>query len=159
MLNPKPKPKPKPILKSERLLKPKQPMKKQNHYVPGFVYVFHDPLAMQGKGITMCKIGLSRTPKRRRYFLSDTYKSNLIIKAIAPTMNMRLTEILMHKIFASHQRIRTRGLDEYTEWFHVNFFRIKQMQISLYLVAALVNLAYFVGITFVLMFLSYLLFR
>jgi hypothetical protein len=145
---------PKPILKSQRTVK----KKKQNHYVPGFVYIFHDPLAMRGEGMTMCKIGLSRTPKRRRYFLSDTYKSNLKIKAIAPTMNMRLTEIL-HKIFASHQRIRTRGLDGSTEWFQVNFFRIKQMQITLFAVAALVNLAYFVGRSFVLMFLSYLLFR
>jgi hypothetical protein len=152
----KPRSLPKPILRSEKT--PKK-IKKQNHYRPGFVYIFHDPLAVLAKDITMCKIGLSRKPKRRRYYLSDTYGSDLKIMAIAPTINMRLTEILMHKIFASHQRIRTRGLDGYTEWFHVNFFRIKQMQITLFAVAALVNLAYFVGITFVLMFLYYPLFR
>jgi len=102
----------------------------------------------------MSKIGLSRTPRRRRYYLSGTVESNLKIMAIAPTMNMRLTEILMHNIFAGHQDARAPGLDGYTEWFHVNFFRIKQMQISLYLVAALVNLAYFISITLTIMLLA-----
>jgi len=84
-------------MKPKPILKPNRTVKKQNHYVPGFVYIFHDRQAMQGQG--MCKIGLSRTPRRRRYYLSETYESDLKIKAITPTMNMRLTEILMHKIF------------------------------------------------------------
>jgi hypothetical protein len=152
----KPRSLPKPILRSERT--PKK-IKKQNHYRRGFVYIFHDPLVVLAKDITMCKVGLSGKPKRRRYYLSEEYQSNLIIKAIAPTMNMRVTEILMHKLFEKHNVLREQGLDGYTEWFQVNFLRILVMQISLYLVAALVNFAYFVGITFVLMFLSYLLFR
>ena len=133
--------------------------KKRNDYVPGFVYIFHDTKAIQGKGITMCKIGLSRTPRLRRHFLSLEYGSNLEIRAIAFTMNMRLTEILMHQIFAASHKLRTQGLDGYTEWFQVTYMRIKLMQISLFAIAVIVNFAYFVGIIFVLMFLSYLLFR
>jgi len=130
---------PKPILKSKQWT-----VKKQNHYKPGFVYIFHDPLAVLAKGITMCKVGLSGKPKRRRYYLSQEYQSDLIIKTIAPTMNMRVTEILIHKMFEKHNVLRQRGLDGYTEWFAVNFLRILQMQVSLYLVAAAVNFVYFV---------------
>ena len=133
--------------------------KKRNDYVPGFVYIFHDPKAIRGKGITMCKIGLSRTPRRRKYYLSEEYESNLRIKAIVPTFNMRLTEKLMHKIFADSRDARTPGLDGYTEWFQVDLFRIKMMKISLFAVAAFINLAYFIGIALVIMSLSYLLFR
>jgi hypothetical protein len=71
---------------------------------------------------------------------------------------MRLTEKLMHKIFADSRNARTPGLDGYTEWFQVNFFRIKMMQISLFAVAAFINLAYFIGIALDIMSLSYLLF-
>jgi hypothetical protein len=106
--------------------------KKRNDYMPGFVYIFHDTKAIRGKGITMCKIGLSRTPRRRKYYLSEEYESNLRIKAIVPTFNMRLTEILMHKIFADSRNARTPRLDGYTEWFQVDFFRIKMIQITLF---------------------------
>ncbi|MEG4503880.1 GIY-YIG nuclease family protein [Microcoleus sp. F6_B4] len=133
--------KPKPILKLERI--PKK-IKKQNHYKPGFVYLFHDPLAVITKGVTLCKAGLSGKPKRRRYYLSQEYQSDLIIKAIAPTMNMRLTEILIHKIFQKHNVLRQQGLDGYTEWFAVDFLRIIQMQTLLYLVAIAVNFLYLV---------------
>lgn len=137
----KPKLVPKPILRGDRI--PKK-IKKQNHYRPGFVYIFHDPLAVLAEDITMCKVGLSGKPERRRYYLSEEYQSNLIIKAIAPTMNMRLTEILMHQIFKKHNVLRERGLDGYTEWFAVNFLRIIQMRVSLYLVAIAVNFLYLV---------------
>lgn len=133
--------------------------KKRNDYVPGFVYIFHDAKAIRGKGITMCKIGLSRTPRRRRYYLSEEYETNLRIRAIVPTFNMRLTEILMHKIFADSRNARTPGLDGYTEWFQVDFFRTKMMQISLFAVAAFINLAYFIGITLIIMLLAQLFLR
>ncbi len=137
----KPRSLPNPILRSERT--PKK-IKKQNHYRPGFVYIFHDPLAVLAKDITMCKISLSGKPKRRRYYLSEEYQSNLIIKAMAPTMNMRLTEIFMHQIFKKHNVLRERGLDRYTEWFAVNFLRIIQMRVSLYVVPIGVNFVYLV---------------
>jgi hypothetical protein len=78
-------PVPKPKLKVPGQVRLK---KKRNDYVPGFVYIFHDLKAIRGKGITMCKIGLSRTPRLRRHFLSLEYGSNLEIRAIAFTMNM-----------------------------------------------------------------------
>jgi hypothetical protein len=87
--------------------------KKQSHYRPGFVYIFQDYQAIRGEGVTMCKIGLSRTTKRRRYFLSLEYQSNLEIKAIVPTFNMRLTEVLTHQIFKKHNVLRKQRLDVY----------------------------------------------
>lgn len=154
-MNSKPKPKPKPILKSERI--PKK-IKKQNHYKPGFVYLFHDPLVVVTKGVTLCKAGLSGKPKRRRYFLSQEYQNNLIIKAMAfrpasyaPTMNRRVTEVILHKMFEKHNVLRQQGLDGYTEWFAVDLLRIVQMQVSLYLVAILVNLLYLVVIAVMIM--------
>ena len=79
----------------------------------------------------MCKIGLSRTPRQRRHFLSKEYNSNLGIPAIVPSFNMRLTEILMHNIFAGSHQLRSQGLNGYTEWFHVTWLRVKLMQITL----------------------------
>ena len=133
--------------------------KRRNYYVPGFVYIFHDLEAIRGKGISLCKIGLSRTPRRRRYYLSEEYGSNLRIRAIVPTMNMRLTELLMHKIFVGSRDARTPGLDGYTEWFHVDFLRVKKMQITLFALAAFINFAYFTAATFIIMFFYYLIFR
>lgn len=147
-MKPKPKPKPKPILRGERI--PKK-IKKQNYYKPGFVYIFHDPLAVLAEGITMCKVGLSGTPKRRRYYLSEEYQSNLIIKAIAPTMNIRLTEIVMHQILKKHNVLRKQGLDGYTEWFAVNSLRIIQMRPSLYLVAIAINFLYLVVVVVIIL--------
>lgn len=147
-MKPKPKPKPKPILRGERI--PKK-IKKQNYYKPGFVYIFHDPLAVLAEGITMCKVGLSGTPKRRRYYLSEEYQSNLIIKAIAPTMNIRLTEIVMHQILKKHNVLRKQGLDGYTEWFTVNSLRIIQMRPSLYLVAIAINFLYLVVVVVIIL--------
>jgi hypothetical protein len=74
----KPRSLPNPILRSEKT--PKK-IKKQNYYRPGFVYIFHAPLVVLAKDITMCKVGLRGKPKRRRYYLSEEYQSNLIIKA------------------------------------------------------------------------------
>jgi len=73
-------------------------------------------------------------------------------------MNMRLTELLMHKIFVDSLQARTPGLDGYTEWFDVDFLRVKKMQITLFALAAFINFGYFTAATFLVMFLSYLLF-
>lgn len=71
------------ILKHQR--QPKKPKpKRKSEYVPGFNYIFQDG--------DLCKVGLSETPKTRRYFLSKEYEANLEIRAIVFTMNMRLTE-------------------------------------------------------------------
>ncbi|MEG4838386.1 GIY-YIG nuclease family protein [Microcoleus sp. B9-D4] len=141
--------------------------KQQSHYRPGFVYAFYDPstkpeavrqalrekrerLAILIQGTTFCKIGLSRTPRTRRYFLSREYESELEIKAIAFTMNMKVTEDLLHYIFSAHNELRKtrnsegKNLDGYTEWFRVTPLRLKMIQIMVYTMAVLVNLAYFV---------------
>ncbi|MEG4850839.1 GIY-YIG nuclease family protein [Microcoleus sp. B5-D4] len=131
--------------------------KQQSHYGPGFVYAFHDRQALREdkrsihiQGTTFCKIGLSRTPRTRRYFLSREYESELEIKAIAFTMNMKVTEDLLHYIFSAHNELRKtrnsegKNLDGYTEWFRVTPLRLKMIQIMVYTMAVLVNLAYFV---------------
>jgi hypothetical protein len=149
-------PVPKPKLKVSGQVRLK---KKRNDYVPGFVYIFHDAKAIRGEGITMCKIGLSRTPKQRRYFLSNEYNSNLELRAIVPTFNMRLTEILMHNIFAGSHQLRSQGLNGYTEWFNFTWLRVKLMQIALYTIAIIINFCYLIVVTFLLMFLSYIVFK
>jgi hypothetical protein len=72
---------------------------------------------------------------------------------------MRLTEILMHNIFAGSHQLRSQGLNGYTEWFHVTWLRVKLMQITLYAIAALINFCYLTAATFLFMFLPYLLFK
>jgi hypothetical protein len=64
----------------------------------------------------------------------------------------------MHKIFVGSLQVRTPGLDGYTEWFYVDFLRVKKMQITLLALAAFINFAYFTAATFIIMFFSYLLF-
>lgn len=71
----------KPVLKGDR-----EPKSKQNHSRPGFVYLMFDPKV----GLT--KIGLSRVPKRRRYYLSREYQSELKLLVFAPTINMKFTD-------------------------------------------------------------------
>ena len=147
--------------------------KQQSHYGPGFVYAFHDHqalreirerLAIQIQGVTLCKIGLSRTPRTRRYFLSREYQTDLEIKAIAFTMNMKVTEDLLHYIFSAHNELRLernsegKNLDGYTEWFRVTRLRLKLIQIMVFTVAIFVNLAYFVFAVSVFIYLLYFLF-
>ncbi|MEG5175547.1 GIY-YIG nuclease family protein [Microcoleus sp. B3-D7] len=145
--------------------------KQQSHYGPGFVYAFHDRQAIreireireiQIQGVTLCKIGLSRTPRTRRYFLSREYESDLEIKAIAFTMNMKVTEDLLHYIFSAHNELRIqkldgKNLDGYTEWFRVTPLRLKLIQIMVFTMAILVNLAYLVALISACMYLFYFL--
>ncbi|MEG4532996.1 GIY-YIG nuclease family protein [Microcoleus sp. D2_18a_D3] len=138
------------ILKHQR--QPKKPKpKRKSDYVPGFNYIFQDG--------ALCKVGLSETPKIRRYYLSKEYAANLEIRAIVFTMNMKLTEKMMHRIFEGSHYLRTKGLDGYTEWFEVNPLRVLLMQITLFLLCWLLNLAYLAIAVLILMLLSSLLFR
>lgn len=138
------------ILKHQR--QPKKPKtKRKSDYVPGFNYIFQDG--------ALCKVGLSETPKTRHYFLSKEYAAKLQIRAIVFTMNMKLTEKTMHKIFKGCNVHRTPGLDGRTEWFEVNYIGIILMQITLFLLCWLVNLAYLAIAVLILMLLSSLVFR
>lgn len=119
--------------------------KTQNHSGPGFVYILQDLKTWDYRNTSLCKIGLSRTPRARRYFLSLEYESDLEVRAIVFTTNMRLTEKWMHKIFSAHHELRTRGLDGYREWFRVNYAIMKSMQLLLYAVASFVTFVYAVA--------------
>jgi hypothetical protein len=123
---------------------------KSNHHKPGFVYIFEDPNTRLCWGVSLCKIGLSRSPKSRRYFLSREYETDLQVRAIVPTLDMKLTEDFMHTIFNSCRARRTPGLDGYTEWFRVNFVQLKLMQLTLIGTALLVSTVYLIVIIFVL---------
>ena len=129
----------KPILKADRKAKPKQ-----SHSRPGFVYLMFDPK------VKLTKIGLSRCPKRRRYYLSREYQSELKILAIAPTINMKFTEDLMHQIFSSDHIYRTRGLDGFTEWFELGVFKVLVAQVSLFGIVTLLNLGCLAGLALIL---------
>lgn len=128
----------KPILRNDR--------KKliPNHAKPGFVYIFRDNQA------GLCKIGLSRTPKRRRYYLSREYQSPLQIMAIAPTLNMKFTERLMHQMFARYHQYRSPGLDGFTEWFKLSTIRTLIAQITLYGITLLMFLGCLVVLAIIL---------
>jgi len=107
----------------------------------------------------LSKVGLSETPKTRHYFLSQEYAAQLQIRAIVFTMNMKLTEKMMHKIFKGWNVYRSPGFDGRTEWFEANEKRILLMQITLFLLCWLVNLAYLALAVLILMLLSFLVFR
>ena len=138
------------FLKHQR--QPKQPKpQRKSDYVPGFNYIFQDGY--------LSKVGLSETPKKRRYFLSREYGANLQIRAIVFTMNMRLTEKTMHKIFKAWNVHRAPGFDGRTEWFEANPQRLLLMQITLFVLCWSVNLAYLALAILILMFFSSLVFQ
>jgi hypothetical protein len=117
---------------------------KSNHHKPGFVYIFEDPNTRLCWGISFCKIGLSRSPESRRYFLSREYETDLEVRAIVPTLNMKLTEDFTHTIFNSCRSRRTPGLDGYTEWFRVNYVKLKLMQVTLVSLALFISIVYLI---------------
>ncbi|MEG4170618.1 MULTISPECIES: GIY-YIG nuclease family protein [unclassified Microcoleus] len=138
------------ILKHQR--QPKKPKpKRKSDYVPGFNYIFQDGY--------LSKIGLSETPKTRHYFLSREYAAKLQIRAIVFTMNMKLTEKTMHKIFKRWNVHRAPGFDGRTEWFEANPYRVLLMQVTLFLLCWLVNFAYLALAVLILMLFSSLVFR
>lgn len=105
----------------------------RNDRLPGFVYIFHDTRS------NLCKIGLSRSPHKRRYYLSREYGTELQVVAIVPTFNMLWTEELMHEAYKAERCYRHPELNGYTEWFESGAIR---MQICLWLTAGFVNLVY-----------------
>ena len=112
----------------------RQKFKIRNDRVPGFVYIFHDPRS------GLCKVGLSRSPHKRRYYLSREYGTDLQVVAIVPTLNMLWTEELMHEAYKSERFYRHPELNGYTEWFRVD--GTIGMQICLWLIMGFVNLVY-----------------
>lgn len=138
------------ILKHQR--QPKQPKpQRKSDYVPGFNYIFQDGF--------LSKVGLSETPNSRHYFLSREYRSNLQIRLIVFTMNMRLTEKTMHRIFERWNVHRAPGLDGRTEWFEAPPYRVLLMQVTLFLLCWLVNFAYLALTILILMLFFTLVFR
>lgn len=123
----------KPILKKDRKPKPRISL---DHSVPGFVYLMFDPKAR------LTKIGLSRNPKKRRRYLAIEYQSNLKLLASAPTLNMKVSENLMHDLFWKHHHYRNQGLDGFTEWFNAGFFTRILMRITLPLVVTVTSIAF-----------------
>jgi hypothetical protein len=121
-----------PILRADR-----KPRKSSNHSRPGYIYVFYDPIAK------LSKIGLSRTPKTRRYYLSKEYNSELQIVASAYVLNMAWGENKLHKKYNSLRHYRTPKADGFTEWFRISSpgDRLK-LKLSLIWSAFCVNFCY-----------------
>lgn len=113
-------------------------VKTRNDRAPGFAYIFRDARS------NLCKIGLSRSPHKRRYYLSREYGTELQVVAIVPTFNMLWTEKLMHEAYKLERCCRHPELNGYTEWFRGGAIG---MQICLWLTAGFVNFVYaFVGV-------------
>ena len=112
----------------------RQKFKIRNDRVPGSVYIFHDTRSQ------LYKIGLSRSPHKRRYYLSWEYGTDLQVVAIVPTLNMLWTEELMHEVYKSKRFYRHPELNGYTEWFR--FDGTIGIQICLWLITGFVTLVY-----------------
>jgi hypothetical protein len=121
----------KPILKKDR--KPKSVIN-LNHSVPGYVYLMFDPKAR------LTKIGLSRNPKKRRWYLAIEHQSNLKLIASAPTLNMKVSEELMHHLFRKHHQYQNQGLNGFSEWFDAGFFTRILMRLTLFFVVAVTSI-------------------
>lgn len=125
----------KPILRQHRKLKAKR-----NDQVPGFIYAFYDRLDAS------CKLGLSRYPAKRRYYLSLEYSSELEVIAIAPILNMAWGEKILHNYYRRDRKYRHPSFNGYTEWFTISSLPQRmQLRIALWLVAIFVNSCYFVS--------------
>ena len=125
----------KPILRHNRKPKPKR-----NDRVPGYIYVFYD------RSANLCKIGLSRSPKKRRYYLSLEYSSELEIVAIVPILNMAWGERLLHENYQADRKYRHPDLNGYTEWFAMSSpLQRMELRIALWLAAIFVNGCYLIA--------------
>lgn len=125
-------------IKSKPILRQYKVLRRRNDYVPGYIYIFRD------LPIGLCKIGLSRNPERRKYYLSRTY-GELTTVATVWVVNMRWAEKMLHKFYAGNRQHRTPGQDGYTEWFKATTTETLEMRFSLYLVAGWVNFVYLLG--------------
>lgn len=123
----------KPLLRKDRKQKP---VINLNHSVPGYVYLIFDP------NVKLTKIGLSRNPKKRRWYLAIEYQSSLKLMASAPTLNMKVSEDLMHHLFRKHHQYRSQGLDGFTEWFEAGFFTRILMRVTLFFVVTVTSIAF-----------------
>lgn len=121
----------KPILRHNRA-----PKKRTNHARPGCIYAFYDAKAQ------MTKIGLSRTPKIRRYYLSREYNSELKIVAAVFIFNMAWGEDKLHKKYDALREFRYPKVDGFTEWFRIlTPADILMLKISLFWTAFIYNAA------------------
>ena len=120
------------ILKKDR--KPRTTAMR-NDNTPGYVYLMYDRKAQ------MTKIGLSRNPERRKWYLEKEYGTLEFLLKI-PTFNMKWLESLMHKSFASQHEYREKGRDGFTEWFRCNWLANWKMRIYLIGLGCFVNAVY-----------------
>lgn len=139
---------PKPILRADR-----KPKKKLNHATPGYIYCFYD------RDARLSKIGLSRKPKTRRYYLSKEYQSELEIVAMAPIINMAWGEKLLHKNYKDRHQYRSPDCDGFTEWFAMSsVVERMELRVALWLAAIFVNGCYVLAAGLILAFALMLIF-
>lgn len=100
----------KPILRNDPRYKRNKPQAQRNDYTPGWVYAMWDDREK------LIKIGLSRSPEKRCYYLSKEY-GQLQLVAKFFTFNMAFVENKTHKAFALKRVYRDKHLDGFTEWF------------------------------------------
>lgn len=138
----------KPILRQNRI---KKPYATRNDATPGWVYIFRD----SARG--MVKIGLSRNPDRRKYYLSREY-GHLSLVAKVRTFNMAWLERRMHRQYSEIRKYQDSHLNGFTEWFEADWLKSFEMRISLYIQSVIVNGSYFLGVFAILALLALLIF-
>lgn len=126
----------KPILRDNPSHKRNKPQTPRNDYAPGWVYAMWDDREK------LLKIGLSRCPEKRCYYLSKQY-GQLQFVAKFFTFNMALVESNAHKAFALKRVYRDKNLNGFTEWFsNVNCLMVwlcllkHSMLVNLYYIGA-----------------------
>lgn len=139
---------PKPKLKA----KTKEGYITRNDAVPGYVYIFRQT------GEYLVKIGLSRTPAVRKRYLEKDY-GRLQTVAIVWVFNMSFVESKMHKFYAPHRTYREYWKSGYTEWFKVDFWKVLEMRVCLYLLSFFMNAAIVITIIVAITLILFLLFR
>lgn len=140
---------PKPVLKTHKKTKVFIP---RNDWVPGYVYIFRQ----SGEGLV--KIGLSRSPLVRKYYLQQDY-GDLQTVAIVWVLNMKFIESQMHRIYVMQRVRREYWKSGFTEWFSADLTTALEMRICLYLLGFCLNSAVVIVTVFVLAFISFLILR
>ena len=113
-------------------------MQKQNHAVPGYVYLIYDP------SVDLYKIGLSRSPTTRLRYLKQSYGTQLKLLQVVWTFNMLFVEQSLHKQFKLARTYRGK-IDGGTEWFAFNWWAVPFVKASLLSKCLAVNGCYVLG--------------
>lgn len=111
---------------------------KQNHAVPGYVYLIYDPAAQ------LYKIGLSRSPATRLRYLKQSYGTQLKLLQVVWTFNMLFVEQSLHKQFKLARKYRGK-IDGGTEWFDFDWWIVLYAKACLLGKCWAVNSCYVLG--------------